>query len=230
MKSFTSLVRQRAQPSTCLSCTFNHPRSHRRLNSSKPYTPRQAQPLHGYYKLLLENPIHPANVLPPCASRPPTSTPPKEAFETQKAGTAYDREESIEKARVVFGSRLASPIKRQEDKDRKAMIVAGVKIPPKPEEPDNCCQSGCVNCVFNDFLDDLEEWKAAKKLAAKRLKEQQQKQRATATSMDDDGGMPVGDEDLWTGFEDIPVGLRVFMETEKRLKKQQGHEGVKMKE
>lgn len=47
----------------------------------------------------------------------------------------------------MFGSRLAGPGKR-EDNLGKGTIVAGVKIPPKPLEPDNCCMSGCVNCTW----------------------------------------------------------------------------------
>lgn len=34
------------------------------------------------------------------------------------------------------------------DNVQKGTIVAGVRIPPKPLEPDNCCMSGCVNCTW----------------------------------------------------------------------------------
>jgi hypothetical protein len=86
-------------------------------------------------------------------------------------------------------------------------MIAGVWVPPKPVEPDNCCMSGCVNCVLSTFVEDLEEWKKATRRAESALKGLEQE--------DGDGG------GLWEGFEDIPVGLKVFMETEKRLKEKE---------
>ncbi|KAI0401101.1 oxidoreductase-like protein [Xylaria palmicola] len=69
-----------------------------------------------------------------------------------------------EKARIIFGSRLAGPAERadrlQSIRDR-SVVVAGVLVPPRPEEPDNCCMSGCVNCVWDQYRDELEEWAAA---------------------------------------------------------------------
>lgn len=69
-----------------------------------------------------------------------------------------------EKAKVIFGSRLAGPAERAERLAQirsKSQVVAGVMVPPKPEEPDNCCMSGCVNCVWDRFRDDMEEWALA---------------------------------------------------------------------
>lgn len=113
----------------------------------------------------------------------------------------------------MFGSRLAGPgddEARLKDKQARGQMIAGVWVPPKPVEPDNCCMSGCVNCVLSAFVEDLEEWKLAKRRAAERLR------LAQRGGEDAAGGTEV--EGLWDGFEDIPVGLRVFMETEKRLK------------
>ncbi|KAG7763142.1 hypothetical protein KL946_003958 [Ogataea haglerorum] len=50
--------------------------------------------------------------------------------------------------------------------------IAGVMVPKRPIEPDNCCMSGCVNCVWELYGEDLEEWKQLTKLAAQRLMEQ----------------------------------------------------------
>ncbi|KAI1074766.1 oxidoreductase-like protein [Whalleya microplaca] len=128
-----------------------------------------------------------------------------------------------EKARIIFGSRLAGPAERAERlaalRDR-STLIAGVLVPPRPEEPDNCCMSGCVNCVWDRFRDDVEEWAAASRRAEAALQAQQrtQKQRpptevlgtekkkkegldgpagpALGMSMDDDGG---GSETNWQG-------------------------------
>lgn len=33
------------------------------------------------------------------------------------------------------------------------------KPPPAPEQPLNCCMSGCVNCVWEVYADDYKEYK-----------------------------------------------------------------------
>ena len=104
--------------------------------------------------------------------------------------------------------------------------------------------SGCVNCVWDLFRDELEEWAAKGAEARVKLQEQRVAGRATGmmnqgpgtpadtvTSMDDDGG---GSEANWTGgetnpddlFSDIPVGIREFMKIEKKLKQLRKSEQV----
>ncbi|KAK8161646.1 oxidoreductase-like protein [Phyllosticta citrichinensis] len=171
------------------------------------------------------------------------------------ASTTSAKEETQAKAQIVFGSRLAGPTERKAARKAAAREVAGVEIPPRPDEPDNCCMSGCVNCVWDVYRDELEEWALASREAKRRMKEMkaeggkgEEKERqvaaaekerrrladaaASSTSMDDDGG---GSEALWSAeelggdeapapvteddlFKDIPVGIREFMKTEKKLK------------
>jgi hypothetical protein len=148
------------------------------------------------------------------------------------------REETLAKARIIFGSKLAGPGERRKEIEAASQEIAGVMVPPRPAEPDNCCMSGCVNCVWDMYRDEMEEWAA--KSAEARDKMQAQREEGlgtgsmlagkgtpshTVTSMDDDGG---GSETNWgpTGtegdlFDDIPVGIREFMKTEKRLKQRQ---------
>lgn len=92
------------------------------------------------------------------------------------------------------------------------------------------------SCVWDDYRDDVESWAA-------RLKEAQAKSQgqgktttpkvgfpraevnAASSSMDDDGG---GSETLWQApsgeadpdalFQDIPIGIREFMASEKRIR------------
>jgi len=104
--------------------------------------------------------------------------------------------------------------------------------------------SGCVNCVWDQYRDDLEEWAAKSAEAREKLAAQQRGDVGAgrkmgelaagmvanthgAKSMDEDAG---ASETSWSAdvagpnetpdslFADIPVGIREFMKTEKMLK------------
>jgi predicted nucleic acid-binding Zn-ribbon protein len=174
---------------------------------------------------LLSKPLKPTQSATRSAPTPP---PPESLPKTEK-------EERLQKARIVFGSRLAGPGERKAEIDAASKIIAGVKVPPRPTEPDNCCMSGCVNCVWDLYRDEMEEWAAASAKARAAMQAQREGGKGTgtmiagagtpshvATSMDDDGG---GSEANWSVgmdqdslFDDIPVGIRQFMKTEKMLK------------
>ena len=165
---------------------------------------------------------------------PPAST-------ITKSASLIEKDDRIPRARVIFGSRLAGPARRREEIERQSTKIAGVLVPPRPEEPDNCCMSGCVSCVWDRYRDEIEEWAAKTTEARKRLLsthdvDAAQRPAATsntstahlpATSIDDDGGgsegnwepAPIGEqpfiEDLFRG---IPVGIREFMRIEKVLR------------
>lgn len=84
-----------------------------------------------------------------------------------------------------------------------------------------------MNCVWDNYRDEVEDWAAKRQEARRRVQAQG---TSEAGSVDDDGGREtnwtvgadasgrgkVGDEaDL---FEGVPVGIREFMRVEKRLK------------
>lgn len=110
-------------------------------------------------------------------------------------------------------------------------MIAGVLVPPCPEEPDNCCMSGCVNCVWDRYRDDMEEWSSAHNEAQRRLRAQEAGLAAGTTSasmgetgrsakldlgkheldhgavsMDDDGGGSVANWDAGVGGPSSPSG------------------------
>ena len=239
-------------------------KSQHTLRSSAPRPDAEA-PTDEYYALLLEQPLPvsaakteeptsaPRESQPPSAGKPASdqassgSSKPSKPSSNKTGASSADK---IDKARVIFGSRLAGPAARSareesyEDMKRQGMgeWIASSWIPPKPEEPDNCCMSGCVNCVWDGYREEIENWVVTRQEAKRkeRLVEKEQAMTsrghleseagAGAVSMDDDGG---GSEALWRDgdvglsrgkefaddalFEGVPVGIREFMKTEKRL-------------
>ncbi|KAI1134585.1 oxidoreductase-like protein [Hypoxylon sp. FL0543] len=197
----------------------------------------QAAPLGPYYEAILNRPQPIPEVKP---EEPPTSSPksprstvkkapakkPKEGAEnatpsssSSSSGpvTSAEPASAQEKARIIFGSRLAGPAERAERLEairNRSTLIAGVLVPPRPEEPDNCCMSGCVNCVWDRYRDEMEEWVAACTKAQQALEAQRAHKGpppekfpgavkgteegapgpAGAISMDDDGG---GSETNW---------------------------------
>lgn len=96
--------------------------------------------------------------------------------------------------------------------------------------------SGCVNCVWDLYREDMEEYTAKKLEAHKRLS-------AQSGSMDADGGgsetnwsppkgVEIGEakiaKDMWDEdvFRNVPVGIREFMKQEKKLKERHEREGT----
>ncbi len=184
----------------------------------------QAQPLGDFYSDLLNQPI-PKNSKATTSPSLPTFV--RSGDETKE-----------ERAKKLFGNLKGSGYERTVSDKPAAnwQTLNGVPVPPRPGEPDNCCMSGCVHCVWDDFRDDVEQW-------AQRVREAQAKGGApieertskahmarpevasASGSMDDDGG---GSEALWTSpsssadedalFAEIPVGIREFMATEKRIR------------
>ncbi|OTA56603.1 hypothetical protein K449DRAFT_299738, partial [Hypoxylon sp. EC38] len=180
----------------------------------------QATPLGPYYEAILNRPQPIPEVKP---EDPPTSSPKSPRSTVKKTPAKKPKEgaenpaSAKEKARIIFGSRLAGPAERAERLEairKRSTLIAGVLVPPRPEEPDNCCMSGCVNCVWDRYRDEMEEWIAASTRAQQALEAQRAHKApppekfpgavkgtehgapgpAGAISMDDDGG---GSETNW---------------------------------
>lgn len=199
--------------------------------------------LQGYYADALDAPLRSIQQ----KDKPPADPSPEDSI------PLTEKEKTLAKARVVFGDRNTAAEERKALLESKSQMIAGILVPPKPEEPDNCCMSGCVNCVWELFREDLEEYAAKSKLAKQKMIELRTQGQATgmmaqeagmpahtAVSMDDDGG---GSETNWapslpvesTSFADedvdvdplagVPIGIREFMKTEKRLKQKHKEAG-----
>lgn len=85
--------------------------------------------------------------------------------------TANAPQESMsQRVKKVFGA-LGSRDESRREAELKGITVAGIKVPSRPEEPTNCCMSGCVNCVWELYKDEIEEWKDTRNKARRVLME-----------------------------------------------------------
>lgn len=184
----------------------------------------QAHPLGDFYADLLARPI-------PKESKARTDLP---SF-VDTGGDATKEE----RAAKLFGNIKGSGYERRTPRapDETWQTINGVPIPPRPGEPDNCCMSGCVHCVWDDYRDDIEQWAARTKEAqakaegssnqsTPKIQMNRPEVENASSSMDDDGG---GSEGLWQSppetadelFAGIPIGIREFMNVEKRIRERQ---------
>ncbi|KAI5856673.1 oxidoreductase-like protein [Durotheca rogersii] len=258
-----------------LGSVARQPKAHRIFLSSggklpggaRAESPEQAMPIGLYYEAILWQPepvpkVKPRDapaVAPPKSPPPPHKTAPGKEPGIGAAGPATTSPPQSpvrpataqEKARIIFGSQLAGPAERAERLEamrNRSTLIAGILVPPRPQEPDNCCMSGCVNCVWDRYRDEMEEWASASAAAEQALQAQRSPrppeavEAGGATSMDDDGGgsetnwstdakmpgQPKIAKDLWDDnlYKNIPVGIREFMKQEKRLKEKHLKEGT----
>lgn len=199
----------------------------------------QRTPLGDYYTSILHDPIpyafsHKPEEPPSTADpsvRPRQKRPIPAPAKTQPPPPPQTAQE---KARLIFGSRLLGPAEKANKlalKQAKSSYVAGVLVPPRPEEPDNCCMSGCVNCVWDMYREDMEEWSAKKNESLLRLE-------SSGGILDAAVGGPEASrpsmvdskiaKDLWDDevYQGVPVGIKEFMKQEKRLKEKHAREGT----
>lgn len=221
--------------------TNAHNASQNSDNPSDDSDAAQAHSLSGYYADIL-------NMNSPYRKPALITRPVDQPAEEQTPGSTDSPKSPQDKMSIVFGTRLASPGYRSTrynptttSPESTWRTINGVAIPPRPEEPDNCCMSGCVHCVWDDFRDEMEEWagrvehakaksEAKTRTTTDMLRTPRREVEDASTSMDDDGGgseanwaLPDESEDLFAG---IPVGIREFMRTEKRLRQKHQHDGA----
>lgn len=109
--------------------------------------------------------------------------------------------------------------------------IGGVKVPKRPIEPDNCCMSGCINCVWELFNEDLEDWKFKRIEAAKQLLKQDKNDKNLEKWPADWDAPPkildkafiskgMSTDDTVEEIQGMPVGLQVFALFEKKKKEQ----------
>ncbi|KAF4595501.1 hypothetical protein GQ602_001114 [Ophiocordyceps camponoti-floridani] len=110
-------------------------------------------PLGPYYDIILRHPTpykpEPSNPQPEKTPEPANTTqdrpsaPPRKKKPGRKSSTSESS--PADRARIVFGSRLLGPAEEADSaatKRAQSTTIAGVTVPPRPREPDNCCMSG----------------------------------------------------------------------------------------
>ncbi|KAL8991653.1 MAG: hypothetical protein Q9169_007781 [Polycauliona sp. 2 TL-2023] len=195
----------------------SRPASHPR---SKPTPSPPPSSEDDYYSLLLSQPL--AATSPTSFSPPATPHPSSIAPETKEPS----RDPSI-----LFGTPLAGPSAAR----RRAGYDDTRDTLTRPREPDNCCMSGCVNCVWDAYREEVEAWAARRKenmsmadgkeeLEKKKAREMRGRGRRLVGGIKGSQGEYAGGEDDAVLFEGVPVGIREFMKTEKRLKEKRERE------
>lgn len=139
----------------------------------------------------------------------------------------------------VFGA-LGSREESRKEAELHSITVAGIKVPSRPEEPTNCCMSGCVNCVWEMYKDEIEEWKDARNKARRVLMEPKyqhvkwpealgQEPRSRQTLRSPHAKSPSSaqmraseekaiEEQSLKDDDDIDHGISVFIQTEKKIR------------
>ncbi|KAK0796789.1 hypothetical protein LTR75_010090 [Friedmanniomyces endolithicus] len=126
--------------------TLPSPTCQRRAYANDGAARNEAHPFKSYHIDPLNAPLRPAQ--PPAHPSAPADPIPSERTTAEEAKLA--------KFRTVFGSGRPDLSDRKRSIEGKSRLVAGVLVPPRPEEPENCCMSGCVNCVWDLFRDEME--------------------------------------------------------------------------
>ncbi|ODV81748.1 uncharacterized protein CANTADRAFT_40480, partial [Suhomyces tanzawaensis NRRL Y-17324] len=193
-----------------------------------------------YYDLVLRTPTHPAHPIEASLMTPSELTTLKKHTKTRFEGnyhidTTLTPEQRIEK---VFGGRIKGEAPKSSSRilRGKPRVIAGVTVPARPDEPDNCCMSGCINCVWELFEEDLKDWNEKRTIAAKALVEKggrwpedfyapvQKLPRdnlpLSLAKKDDaelygDSSDKAAEDESWGN---VPMSFRVFAELEKKMK------------
>ncbi|AFR97442.1 hypothetical protein C343_05584 [Cryptococcus neoformans C23] len=109
----------------------------------------------------------------------------------------------------------------------KEMIVQGISVPPKPIPPgeEECCMSGCVNCVYTVYSDDLQGYVAALDAAREALEAAHIPKTEWPDEVAKQGrGEDVKGEEVQKTEDAMDPAMNAFFALENKLKKKQAPE------
>lgn len=197
-----------------------------------------------FYDVMLQTPTHPQPIEAALMSKKDLLKLRKETKTSFEGNYSIDNsltpEERIAK---VFGGRIKgdSPTSSSRINRGESRIIAGVEVPDRPPEPDNCCMSGCINCVWELFNEDVKTWNSKRKEAAQKLSKtggtwpedfhppvkylrQENLPKSMAFEVTEATGSHNEEDENWAN---VPVTIRVFAEMEQKMKaKRRQQEGI----
>lgn len=196
-------------------------------------TSRRASSKYLFYDLLLKTATHPQQ---PIEALLMTDKELADLKKTTKTTTEEDFNvaelTADEKIARVFGGRIKGETRESSSRMNvgKPRMIAGVKVPDRPMEPDNCCMSGCINCVWELYNDDVKEWNAKRKEAAEKLSKKggvwpadfhppvqflKPENLPGEFARPDSDARKLEENEAWGN---VPVLIRVFAEMEKKMR------------
>lgn len=202
----------------------------------KQKTPQELRK-YAFYDLVLRTPTHPREPMEASLMSKSDFKKLLKSTSTSFVGN-YSIDETLtpeQRIEKIFGGRIKGDAPRSSSRINRgeAKVIAGITVPDKPKEPDNCCMSGCINCVWELFNEDVKDWNDKRKSAAQHLAEKGGKWPSNFYAPiqylkeenypEDFDGQPADvkaldkseDEESWGN---VPVTIRVFAEMEKKLK------------
>lgn len=180
-----------------------------------------------YYDLVLRTPSHPRHPLEATLmSSSDLAKLKRNTGSTYEGNYAIDNLSKEERIAKIFGGRIKGQVESSSRRMREEpRVIAGITVPARPIEPDNCCMSGCINCVWEMYNDDIQDWKQKRKEAAAVLVQKggvwpadfhpPVRYLTEANIPKEMSSHDKTDSDAWS---EVPVSIRVFAEFEKKLK------------
>lgn len=171
-------------------------------------------------RALSKNPYHFYDVL---------ARQPRSSFDPAQFSFNHGHLSPTDRVKLVFGQ-LGSRQDRRLEALKRAHTIAGIKLSPRPDEPNNCCMSGCVDCVWELYKDELTEWKAKRQEIKRKLMFEradlewpvtllgpEPKERNKSVRPEDRARIEdsVVEDDA---DDDLNVSIKAFLKTEKKLK------------
>ncbi|RLV89548.1 hypothetical protein JA1_005124 [Spathaspora sp. JA1] len=202
---------------------------------------RAASGKYAFYDLVLRTSSHPTHPIEASLMTSQELAKLKARTKTTFEGNYYIDPKLTPEERIakVFGGRIKGDSRESSSRMLRgeSKVIAGITVPAKPTEPDNCCMSGCINCVWELFDEDVKDWNDKRKRAAKVLIKQggrwPEEFDAPLKYLPKEN-LPVSllnkpelyqakqsalersdEEESWGG---VPMAMRVFAQVEKKLK------------
>lgn len=189
-----------------------------------------------FYDLVLATPTHPREPIEASLMKAKDLKKLKAATKTTYEGNYSLDESPLERIEKIFGGRIRGDQRQSSSRLTRGepRKIAGIMVPDRPPEPDNCCMSGCINCVWELYRDDIKEWNEKRREAALKVNE-----AGTDFIWPHDFHPPIKyleekhipkellekkqnlkpeeatQEDSWSN---VPIAIRVFAEAEKKIK------------